>query len=158
MDGKFDLLGDPIPEGWGKRGRPPHMVTEEKRCKVKLLLAIGRKNHEIAAALGISEPTLRKNYFREMRSREEAKFQLEGTRLLRMYEQVEAGNVGAIKELGKVLEKAERDASPLNRMNNEPAPRPPRLGKKERALLDARQPDTATTLGDLMAQRQGRPN
>jgi hypothetical protein len=158
MDGNFDLLGDPIPDGWGKRGRPPHMVTVQNRCKVMLLLAVGRKNHEIAAALGISEPTLRKNYFREMRSREEAKFRLEGVRLLRIYEQVEEGNVGAIKELGKVLEKADRDSSPLNRANVDPSIMPPKLGKKEKAFLDAQRPDTTTTLGELMAQRQGRPN
>lgn len=39
--GRFDLLGDPIPEGFGKRGRPEHIPTVENRNKVRLLLALG---------------------------------------------------------------------------------------------------------------------
>ncbi len=39
MTGDFGLLGDPIPETWGKRGRPPHRPTENNRNKIRLLLA-----------------------------------------------------------------------------------------------------------------------
>jgi hypothetical protein len=38
-----------------------------------------------------------------------------------------------------------------------PADKPakaPKVGKKEQAELDARSPDSGTTLGDLMAKRQ----
>ena len=40
----FDLVGDPIPEGWGKRGRPAHIPTHENRNRISLLLAFRRAN------------------------------------------------------------------------------------------------------------------
>ena len=43
----FDLLGDPIPERWGKRGRPPHIPIERNRNKIRLLLALGWTNLRI---------------------------------------------------------------------------------------------------------------
>src|SRR5690606_34346331 len=36
----FDLLGDPIPKGFGKRGRPPHVPNDEKRKLVMMLQAL----------------------------------------------------------------------------------------------------------------------
>jgi len=158
MDGNFDLLGDPIPEGWGKRGRPPHRVTAENRCKVMLLLAINRRQDQIAAALGISEPTLRRNYFRELKTKEDARFRVEGTRMLRLYQEVESGNVAAIKELGKALEKGDLLAAHLTAHASGGAKKgskEPKLGKKEMAIAAARTPDTETTIGDLMSRRQG---
>ncbi|SER57984.1 hypothetical protein [Rhizobium sp. NFR03] len=155
MPAVFDLFGDEVPEGWGKRGRPPHLVDDKKRCKVRLLLAMGRKEAEIAAALGITEPTLRKHYFRELACRQTARFQLEGTVLLRLYEEVEAGNVAAIKELGKKIDKAAiADSDFARRVAEQSQPKKAvKLGKKEQALQDARTPDTATPLGRLMAMR-----
>ena len=73
MTGCFDLLGGPIPENWGKCGRPPHILTERNRNKFTLLLALGRTNTRIARALGITGATLRKYYFR-VRWRVDAKF------------------------------------------------------------------------------------
>ena len=32
MDGNFDLFGMPVPDGFGKRGRPEHRVTLESTC------------------------------------------------------------------------------------------------------------------------------
>lgn len=156
MTKSFDLFGDPVPEGFGKRGRPPHVVTAEAKAKVILLMAIGRKDFEIALALGISEPTLRKNYRFELRSREEAKFKLEASRLLKLYEQVEEGNVAAIKEMGKVQERAEIDSGPYAPRSNKvaKADKPVKLGKKEQANLDAQSPDAESPMGKLMAARQ----
>ena len=51
MTGDFDLLGDPIPKNWGERGRPPHIPTEKKCNKSRLLLAFGWTNRRIAQAL-----------------------------------------------------------------------------------------------------------
>ncbi|MGV1867211.1 MULTISPECIES: hypothetical protein [unclassified Rhizobium] len=154
----FDLFGDPIPEGFGKRGRPPHVVTAATKAKVILLMAIGRKDFEIALALGISEPTLRKNYRDQLRSREEAKFKLEATRLLKLYEQVEDGNVAAIKEMGKVQERAELDSGPYaqRQARVQKADKPEKIGKKEQAKIDARSPDAESTMGRLIAARQQR--
>ena len=64
----FDLLGDPIPDGFGKRGRPPHVPNEEKRKLVMMLQALDWGQPEIADALSITEPTLKKHYFQQMTS------------------------------------------------------------------------------------------
>lgn len=128
----FDLLGDPIPEGFGKRGRPPHVVTEEKRNKVMLLQAFGWSLEKIAAALSISPPTLRKNYFRELRAREEARAVLEGTTLSSLWNQASSGNVAAIKEMLKRLDK--HDLQTFTAKVAQPGGKPDkevRLGKKE---------------------------
>ena len=49
--GAFDLLGDPIPEGFGARGRPPHIPTTRNRNRVRLLLALGWTKARIAQGL-----------------------------------------------------------------------------------------------------------
>ncbi len=64
MTDVFDLLGDPIPERLGKRGRPPHIPTERNRHKIRLLLAIGWTEARITRALRIIGKTLAKYYFR----------------------------------------------------------------------------------------------
>ena len=69
----FDLVGDPIPEGWGKRGRPAHIPTHENRNRISLLLAFRRANRRIAQALRITSAALRRYYFRVL-VRADAKF------------------------------------------------------------------------------------
>lgn len=101
----LDLLGDPIPEGLGRRGRPPHLVTLENRRKVMVLAAFDRNEEQIAAALSITPPTLRKHYFRELRSRLEARHRLEGKLLAALVSEVDKGNVSAIDKLFKRLDK-----------------------------------------------------
>jgi hypothetical protein len=88
----FDLFGNPYVEKPTKRGRPPHEVTKKTRNRVSMLVALGWANPRIAAALGVTLPTLHKHYFYELRQRELA----------------EAGNVGAFKEFGKLLERNDR--------------------------------------------------
>jgi hypothetical protein len=152
----FDLFGVLIDGSSPKRGRPEHKPTKESRNKIMLLIAIGRKPNEMAAALNITEPTLRKHYFSELKHRDEGRFRLEGQMLLRLYEQAEAGNVGAIKELNRKLEGAmiADDAFQRRALKNS-AEREKKLGKKEQALRDAQNPDTSSPLGQLMAQRDG---
>ncbi|MBB5684310.1 hypothetical protein [Sphingobium boeckii] len=104
-DWDFDLLGDPIPEGMGKRGRPPHLVTLENRRKVMVLAAFDKNEDQIAAALSISTPTLKKHYFRELRSRLEARHRLEGKLLGSLLTEVDKGNVSAVDKLFKRLDK-----------------------------------------------------
>jgi hypothetical protein len=157
MSENFDLFGDPIPDGWGKRGRPQHIATLQNRNKVTMLVAFGWNNERIAHALGITPPTLRRNYFRELKFRDEQRDRLDASLAMRLWTQVEAGNVAAIKEFRKLLERND-----LLLYGQTAPPAEPRLGKKERALQEAREPDTGTPLGELMARRQappdGRPN
>lgn len=143
MSTNFDLLGDPIPEGWGKRGRPPHIATEKNRNKVMLLLAMGWSNSRIANALGITQPTLRKNYFQQLRSREVARDRLEGARLDLAWELAKGGNVGALREFGKLMERNDRMEIERELASEEKKPETQtaeRLGKKvidEMRALDA---------------------
>lgn len=144
MSTNFDLLGDPIPDGWGKRGRPPHVASEKKRNKVMLLLAMGWTNSRIASALGITQPTLRKNYFQELRSRELARDRLEAARLDLAWDLAKAGNVGAMREFAKLMERndrmeLERELATAPKRDEKAAPAE-RVGKKvmdEMRALDA---------------------
>lgn len=149
MDGNFDLFGDPIPENYGKRGRPEHVPTKENRNKCNMLLAFGWNNARISRALHITEPTLKKHYFRELKFRDEARDRMEARVAQRLWEGVEAGNVGAIKEFRKLVEKNDL------MLYGQTAPvKEPKLGKKESALVDAKNPDQGSRLGQLMARRQ----
>lgn len=155
MGESFDLFGDPVPEGRGLPGRPRHVATQQNRNKVSMLLALGWSNERIAAGLAISPPTLRRNYFRELKSREVARDRLDAARVMQIWTQAEAGNVGAMRELGKFIERNDlmlygQTQKPVV----EPAPKEPRLGKKEQALVAASHPDTGSLLGSLIAQRQ----
>jgi predicted transcriptional regulator len=128
----FDLLGDAIPEGFDtdrRRGRPPHLVTEEKRRKVMVLAAFDRNEEQIAAALSITPPTLRKHYFRELRSRLEARQRLEGKLLAALLTEVDKGNVSAIDKLFKRLDKHDL-ATVSDRVSNrgKGEAKPPKLG------------------------------
>lgn len=134
----FDLLGDPIPEGWGKRGRPPHTPTDEKRKQVIMLQAFGWTLEKIAAALSISPPTLRKVYFRELKARLEARARVEAKLIAALMEQVEAGNVSAIDKFFKRLDKA--DLAALGEMvaNRGKAEKSAPMGKKDQAKQAAK--------------------
>jgi hypothetical protein len=101
----LDLFGDPVPEGWGRRGRPQHIATQQNRNKVMMLLAFGWNNERIARALGITLPTLRRNYFRELKFRDEQRDWLDASLAARLWEQVEAGNVAAMKEFPQLVER-----------------------------------------------------
>lgn len=154
----FDLFGDPVPDGWGKRGRPEHIKTEQTRNKVIMLLALGWSNERIAKAIGITPPTLRKNYSRELKLRDEQRDRLTAAVAMRLWKGIQDGNVAAIREFNAFLE---RNDLMLYGQTEPPAPKKaPAPGKKEQALLDASAPDTASTLGDLMAKRQqtAKPN
>nr|WP_304363679.1 hypothetical protein [Jiella sp. LLJ827] len=131
----FDLLGDPIPAGLGKRGRPPHNPTQQNRNKIMLLLAQGWTDARIAGAIGITVPTLRKHYFRELRTRDVARDRVESIGLLTLWEQARSGNTAAMKEffrrhdmaVGPLFDDRVKEASE-------------KLGKKEQREREARTP------------------
>lgn len=154
MPENFDLLGDPIPEGFGKRGRPPHLPTQKNRNKVMLLQALDWSAERIAKALGITTPTLRKHYFRELRARAEARQRVEGALLARLWEKVDAGDVGAMKAFRQVLDRHDLVNGHAAFAGTEiprplPAPaKPERLGKKEQAVADAATAGAGTAWGE----------
>lgn len=150
----FDLFGDPVPDTWGKRGRPEHVATQKNRNKVSMLLAFGWSNERIANALHITPPTLRKVYFHELKFRDRMRDRLDGSRAMHLWSEVEKGNVAAMREFGKLME---RNDLMLYGQTEKPRPHKaaPKLGKKEAALAAAQKPDTGSPLGHLMALRQG---
>ncbi|MEA3534272.1 hypothetical protein [Rhizobium sp. CC-YZS058] len=134
MDTIFDLFGNPVPLGRGKRGRPEHVPTIENRNRVSILLAAGWSNERIANALAITLPTLRKHYFAELKARDAMRDRLEARRLELAWRTAEAGNVGAMKEFGRLLEKndrmeIERELSQTGK-TDAPAEAHARIGKK----------------------------
>lgn len=113
-----------------------------------VLAAFDKNEEQIAAALSITPPTLRKHYFRELRSRLEARQRLEGKALLALVNQVEKGNASAIDKLFKRLERHDlatgQTARPLKQS------KAPKLGKKEQAVIDARSTDGKGAWGNLL--------
>lgn len=155
MDEKFDLFGDPVPEGHGRRGRPAHVPTDRNRSKVSMLLAFGWSNERIANAIGITPPTLRKVYFRELKFRTEMRDRLDARIAEVLWTGVSEGNVAAIKEFRKVLERSDMmlAESALRPRRDQPAPtREPKLGKKETAVRDARTGHEGTGWSTLLHQ------
>jgi hypothetical protein len=144
----LDLLGDPIPDGLGKRGRPPHLPTVENRRKVMVLAAFDRNEEQIAAALGITPPTLKKHYFRELRSRLEARQRLEGKLFAKLLDEADKGNVSAIDKLWKRLDR--HDMLVPGRVQRQKDAKPPKLGKKEKRMLDAQGAHRESSWGDLV--------
>ena len=156
----FDLFGDPVPANWGQRGRPEHVASQQNRNRVSLLVALGWSNRRIASAMFVTLPTLRKHYFSELKFRAVARDRLVAQLGVRLLDGVNAGNVSAIREFQKYLERNDL-------MNYGQASRPvaegrkpsqPKLGKKAQAAAAAQQPDPGTPLGELMARRQGTMN
>lgn len=61
-----DLFGFPAGKGSARMGRPRHLATAERRELVRRMRAEGATQAEIAAALGVSWPTLSKYYRAEI--------------------------------------------------------------------------------------------
>jgi hypothetical protein len=147
----FDLLGDPVPDGWGKRGRPQHIATHQNRNKVIMLLAFGWSNERIAKALGITPPTLRKNYFRELRIRDEARDRVDAALATMLWKQAKGGSVAAVKEFRALA--AENDLMAGHRSfygvrDQIEQKEPPKLGKKAEAAIAAETAGADTEWGD----------
>ena len=149
MDAVFDLFGNPWIDAPKKRGRPSHEVTLRTRNRVSMLLALGWSTMRIATALGVTLPTLHKHYFYELRQQAVARDRLELRRLELAWDLAEGGNVGALKEFGKLMERNDRMEAERS-MASAPAPdkaAPERVGKKVVDQQLARDADA-----DLMAE------
>jgi len=156
---RLDLFGDPVPDGWGKRGRPAHIATLENRNKVILLLALGWNNARIANALYITVPTLKKSYKDVLKVRDEMRDRMNAAIAERLWKLLQEGSVAGIREFRDFVRSNDlmvygQTEKPLSGDKPEKVSR---LGKKEQAQEDAQRPDPGTPLGELMAQRQGQP-
>lgn len=161
MDAIFDLFGNPVDAKSGKPGRPKKEATQEERNKVKMLLAVGWNNERIASILQMSLPTFRRNFFHELKVRPVARDMLDARRLELAMTAAQSGNVGAMRQVDRLLEKfdqmeAERKYASAEKGPTPDAPRE-KLGKKvmdEKLALDA---DAALTAElDLETKRNVR--
>ncbi|MEY9674537.1 hypothetical protein ABIE93_004471 [Bradyrhizobium elkanii] len=155
----FDLFGDPVPANWGQRGRPEHVPNQQNRNRVSLLVAMGWSNARIASALFITQPTLRKHYFSELKFRDVARDRLVAQVGVKLMDGVNSGNVSAIREFQKYLERNDLMLYGQTRQPEKsvPAAKPAKaekVGKKAAALAAAQQPDAGTPMGELMMRRQ----
>lgn len=113
-----------------------------------MLLALGWSNPRIAAALGITLPTLHKYYFYELRQQEVARDRLDLRRIELAWELAEGGNVGALKEFSRLLERNDMMRAERS-MGEKPADKPAaeKPGKK---VVDQQRAIDADA--DLMAE------
>lgn len=155
MDGVFDLLGNPVEAGYGKPGRPKKVATPKDRNKVKQLLAFGWSNDRMRRAIGMSLPVFRRNFFHELKQRDAMRDQLDALRIELIMTLAVGGNLGALKELGKMLEKSDlmgmerrlREAQGAEPDESASAP----VGKKEARKAAAKTAGEGSTWGsDLM--------
>ena len=147
MDCAFDLLGDPIPVGRGRAGRPEHMPTAENRAFVTLLLASERKPEDIAAALGVSMPTLRKHYFSELAKRSTQRLRVKGRLLVSAMTKAMAQDMGAIKFVNAEMDKAALGTAAAA-VPAKARAEPP-VGKKEQQRQRAYEAGKGSEWGDL---------
>ncbi len=149
MSENFDLFGHPVREGFGKRGRPPYQPTESDRNKIKLLLALGWSNERVANGVGISPATLKRYFRAELKERDAMRDRLEARRFEIAMEQANGGNIGALRELGRLIERSDLMTIPP-KPATAPEQRDEKLGKKERAVRDAQTAHENNSWGSLI--------
>lgn len=161
--GQGCLFGWQHAPGKGMPGRPPFLWTQENANKVKLLLALRWNTERIAGALGITAPTLRKVFFRELKLRDMARDALMARRLELCWQQVEAGNVGAMKLLDQIV--ASNDLALAGRqLRNDGKADDAAQGKAKAAVPKGKKDQAVERASDLIAKDpdllpgMGRPN
>ncbi|WP_249696459.1 hypothetical protein [Stappia sp. WLB 29] len=141
MSDVLDLFGNPMLDEPPRRGRPQHAVTPETRNRVSMLLALGWSNARIASVLNITLPTLRKHYFFELRQREAARDRMEARRFELAWKAAVAGNVGAMREVGRLLDRNDamlaEAAFAAPAAKKDTATPSPAAGKKDQQKLQA---------------------
>ena len=139
ISGEVDLFGDPVIVREAKVGRPSHERTPENVKRVSMLFALGRSVAEVALAMNITQPTLRKHYFSEVQQREAMLFKLEAEGLGRLLDQARDGNTAATKALLARCDdvRMSRKAASLPKERRDRAEKDKPIGKKEKAQQDA---------------------
>ncbi|WP_342248618.1 hypothetical protein [Sphingomonas sp. OTU376] len=134
-----NLFGDLVQPPREGRGRRPHIWTRENSNRALLAFVLGRRVPEVAKLIGVSEPTFRKVYFKEVKLAGIARSKMELRQLERLNDQAEKGNVTAEKELAKMIEKiVRRDvAAAMSVPVPTEAPKRGKMGKKEQARVTA---------------------
>lgn len=145
-EGPTDLFGQPWTEQRDPRGRKSHRRTPQVAEMVAVLKATGSTNDEIAARIGLSLPTLKKYYFREL---DEGGARARQVLIETMWRKALSGNVAAAKFVRDLFPKGDAAAFLEATQRNEPGPSSPaRVGKKEAAQLAAQTAGQDSEWGD----------
>ncbi|MBV7394566.1 hypothetical protein [Mameliella sediminis] len=128
-----DLFGELTVMPSGRRGRPAHQRSQSAANRVILGCAVGLSVEEIAKGLGVSVPTLRKHYFSELKMRDMHRTRLDLARLETLATQALAGNVGADRQLQKMVEQFDRKQLTRAAAAAPEKPAAAKLGKKAAA-------------------------
>ncbi|PHP68193.1 hypothetical protein CSC94_05950 [Zhengella mangrovi] len=131
-----DLFGAPISQIRERWGRPSFRKDKENQRLVALLRAKGWSHKRIAGYIGCSEPTLRKNFFRELQAGADM---IEADLLQVLYTKARAGNVGAVNKLLDHLELNPAFGGD-DRKKLDEEDKPERLGKKALLEREAQEP------------------
>ena len=147
--GEVDLFGYPVLIRDAMRGRPEHVRTDEIAKRISMLFALGRSVADVAAAVGLSQPTLRKHYFSEVQQRAIMLDRLEADLTAKLFDQSENGSTTATKALLDRCDdaRAARFAAAVIK-DRRPADKPVAKGKKEQ------QREAAGTVGGRFAPRE----
>jgi transcriptional regulator with XRE-family HTH domain len=137
VPGPTDLLGDPLRALPDRRGRRKLKFTTEVYDKVEVLRASGMTQEEIAKAIGITVPTLRKYFFQEL---QDGEVRTRADIIAAMAEKALKGSVPAARLVLGLLDQG-KAAVPIGTPK---APRPEKLGKKEQLNLDAQTGEEGT--------------
>jgi AcrR family transcriptional regulator len=132
------------PRRSGAGGRKSYRPTERDREKVAVLVAAGMTIEEIARAMSLSEPTLRKHFRAEL---ETGALRKRGELLMALNKAALKGNVAALRESLAIMDRANLEAlqdavrGKGKAEATAPSPSPPpvasEVGKKVQADIDA---------------------
>ncbi len=144
----LDLLGDPWSEPRDPRGRKSHKRDRQVAEKIGLLRGAGLTAEQISIRVGLSEPTLRKYYLRELT---EGATLARAVMLEKLSEKAMGGNVAAAKAMLAEFAKGSAAVPIAARRAVEPRPaRAEQLGKKAALERDAQTAHKGTGWGDLL--------
>ncbi len=147
----------------GAGGRKRYEPSSADREKVAVLIGSGMTVEDIAKAMAIAEPTLRRHYRAEL---ETGALRKRGEMLVALHRVAGKGNVAAIKEVLSIMDRAtleglqdrlrgkvpgkapDAPAAPAPASSSEP------VGKKVQADLDAHSVVTKGPWGDLIGHAQ----
>lgn len=121
------------------QGRPAFLWTREKSNRVMVLFASGYKQKQIAPVIGCDVKTLRKVFPLECRAAANAALVLRSGMMVQLAALAEGGNVGALKQLDKMIaaEQVRAIGEQVRARAGDKAVPAPKLGKKEQAKADA---------------------
>lgn len=152
----------PRPKRSGAGGRRRYQASERDREKVAVLIASGMTVDQIASAMALSEPTLRKHYAAEL---ETGALRKRGEMLMALNRAAMKGNVAALRESLAIMDRANLEAlqgkfrkGKSDPSNDAPAPTvaAESQGKKVQAEIAAHSVVTKGPWGDLLRTPKGR--